>query len=509
MSTPRALLILALLLPAARAAQTAPESAPMKPDRSPMPSTVIALDAPDWLLAPDPKNEGREARWWEKPRAEAKKTKVPWIIQDAFPGYHGVAWYWRSFTPPANPHAGGRTLLRFWAVDYKADAWLNGTPIGGHEGGETPFVLDATDAVKPGQPNLLAVRVLNPTHQAIDGIVLNETPHRNKVMPYSSGSAWNQGGIIDSVELLLVPAVRVEDLFARGDWKAGAIRIQANVRNAGAPTKGVVELTVAPAASGETVAAARFARELPVGDSLIEAELRVPNHKLWELNEPNLYRVTARVRAEGSDSFDESSVRCGFRDFRFENGFFRLNGRRLYLRSSHTGNCCPVGLEMPVDPDWLRRDLINAKMMGFNAIRFIAGIAKRYQLDLCDELGLMVYEEAYASWCMANSPKMPERFDESLLGMVRRDRNHPSVTVWGLLNETPDGPVFRHAVALLPRLRKLDDSRLVMLNSGRWDRVASASERIAGVEGWRSAERVDPCVIRNVTDRVVKGLGIT
>ena len=62
----------------------------------------------------------------QQPVAEAKETEVPWIIQDAFPGYHGVAWYWRDFQAPANPHAHGRYLLRFWAVDYKADVWLNG-----------------------------------------------------------------------------------------------------------------------------------------------------------------------------------------------------------------------------------------------------------------------------------------------------------------------------------------------------------------------------------------------
>ena len=56
---------------------------------------------------------------------------------------------------------------------------------------------------------------------------------------------------------------------------------------------------------------------------------------------------------------------------------------------------------MPHDPDYLRRDLINQKMMRFNAIRFISGVAKRYQLDLADEIGLMVYEESYAAWCSA------------------------------------------------------------------------------------------------------------
>ena len=198
-------------------------------------------------------------------------------------------------------------------------------------------------------------------------------------------------------------------------------------------------------------------------------------------------------------------MNCGFRDFRFQQGAFRLNGRRIYLRSSHTGNCCPIGLEMPYDPDYLRRDLINAKAMGFNTIRFIAGVAKRYQLDLCDQIGLMVYEESYAGWCLADSPKMAQRYNESVSGMVRRDGNHPSVIMWGLLNETSDGPVFRHAVAFLPALRQLDDSRIVMLNSGRFDNAGGLAE----IEAWHNAERTDPCVTRNGTTHTIQGLGIT
>ena len=466
---------------------------------------VVSLDG-TWLLATDPQDAGRGERWFAAPRPEAKPTRVPWIIQDAFPGYHGVAWYWRTFDAPANPHAGGRCLLRFWQVDYKADVWVNGQAVGSHEGGESPFTLDVTDAVKPGAANLLAVRVLNPTHEPIDGIVLNETAHRNKSMPYRSGMAWNQGGIMDSVELLVAPAVRVADLFVRADPKTGTLRIQATVTNAAQPARARIELSAAPAASGETVAARGLDRELPPGDSRIETELRVENPRLWELNDPFLYRVTARATVEGSPSFDEHSVRCGFRDFRFERGWFRLNARRIFLRCSHTGNCCPVGLELPHDPDLLRRDLVNVKAMRFNAIRFIAGVAKRAQLDLCDELGLMVYEESYAAWLLGDSPRMAERYDESVLGMVRRDRNHPSVVIWGLLNETPEGPVFRHAAGVLPRLRQLDDSRMVMLNSGRWDNPGGS---IDGLQVWRNRGREDPCVTRNGTDHVIEALGIT
>ncbi len=470
------------------------------------PTAVVPLDGDDWLLAPDPKNAGREEEWFRAPRPDAKRTKVPWIIQDAFPDCHGVAWYWKDFRAPANDRPGGRTLLRFWAVDYFAQVWLNGTKIGEHEGGETPFVLDADGAVKPGDANRLAVRVLNPTHQRIDGIVLNETPHRNKALPYSPGSAWDQGGIIDSVELLLAPAVRVEDVFARADGKTGIIRVQANLRNAAEAAPARIEFIAAPASSGETAAVKRIERDLPPGDTLVEAQLKIGNPRPWDLNDPYLYRVTVRVRAEKPPSFDESSVRCGFRDFRFQDGAFRLNGRRIYLRCSHTGNCCPVGLELPHDPDFLRRDLLNAKTMGFNAIRFISGVARRYQLDLCDEIGLMVYEECYAAWCLADSPHMKRRLADSILGMVRRDRSHPSLTIWGLLNETHDGPVFREAVRLLPEVRALDDSRLVMLNSGRWD---NAGGGVSGIEVWRPPDRTDPCVTRNGTDRIIQALGIT
>ena len=473
----------------------------------PMTSGVVSLDGGQWLLATDPNNEGRQQNWDCEPRPEARPTKVPWIIQDAFPGYHGVAWYWRNFDAPHSPHVGGRYLLRFWAVDYLAEVWLNGTPVGQHEGGEVPFVLDVTEAVKPGESNLLAVRVLNPTHERIDGIVLNETPHRNKALPYRSGSAWNQGGIIDSVELLLVPALRIDDLFVRPDWKTGKIRIQARVfcaRNEA--TAGRIEFFVSPAASGKTLDCRILTIELAAGETTVETELDVGVPHLWNLNDPFLYRVSARLQAVDSHSIDEQSVRCGFRDFRFSDGYFRLNGRRIYLRSSHTGNCCPVGLELPHDPDLLRRDLLNVKAMRFNMIRFISGVARRYQLDLCDEIGLMVYEESYAAWCLADSSQMPQRYDDSTLGMIRRDRNHPSVAIWGLLNETPDGPVFHQALGLLSALRKLDDSRMVMLNSGRWDQQGGG---LAGIEAWQNEARVDPCVTHNGTSHTVRGLGIT
>ena len=99
------LLLIISLLVVGSAIARAGEAATSVPAGQPVSSTVVSLDGDEWLLATDPKNVGREQKWFETPRPEAKPTKVPWIIQDAFPGYHGVAWYWRDFAAPANPHA--------------------------------------------------------------------------------------------------------------------------------------------------------------------------------------------------------------------------------------------------------------------------------------------------------------------------------------------------------------------------------------------------------------------
>ena len=149
-----------------------------------------------------------------------------------------MAWYWRDFDAPPNPHPGGRTLLRFGAVDYLADVWLNGEHVGGHEGGETPFEIDVTGALRSGegQHNRLAVRVLNPTNERIDGVVLAETARRCKVIPYSAGAAFDHGGVVGPVELIHCPEVRIEDIAVVATAlpaRPGRVSVEVTVINAG------------------------------------------------------------------------------------------------------------------------------------------------------------------------------------------------------------------------------------------------------------------------------------
>ena len=137
---------------------------------------------------------------------------------------------------------------------------------------------------------------------------------------------------------------------------------------------------------------------------------------------------------------------------------------------------------VPLDPGMLRRDFLSMKLMGFNMARCISGLGRRYMMDLADEIGFLVYDESYAGWCVTPSPQMARRWDRTVAGMIRRDRNHPSVVMWGLLNETSNGPVFMHAADSLGFVKQLDDTRLVMLNSGRFDgMMLDASQTAAKV----------------------------
>lgn len=455
-----------------------------------------------WAIAPDAANVGRAEGWFHASRPEAIAAPVPGIIQQALPGYHGVAWYWHTFsvTNELKP-SDGRVLLRFGAVDYLAEVWLNGRFLGGSEGGETPFAFDVTDDLRAAGDNVLAVRVLNPTTTPIDGYALEQVPHRNKINFLRPGSPLNFGGILYPVTLRSVPAVRVDDVFARPDPDGGRVAVTVTVVNAGgALASGSLALAIAEAADGgPEVARAAFDAAFPPGTSTHEAVLRVASPRRWDIDDPFLYRLSVEARATGKTS--AQTVRIGFRDFRVVDGYFHLNGRRVFVKSTHTGNHMPIGMVVPVNADFGRRDMIYAKASGFNMVRFISGAGYPEQLDLCDELGLMVYEESLAAWLLADSPQMGERFDRNTGDMIRRDRNHACVTIWGLLNETNDGPTFRHAVGYLPKARALDPTRLILLGSGRFDEdlsIGSLSnpggmtwEHVWGAER-PSAQRAEP-----------------
>lgn len=458
----------------------------------------------DWYIAKDEGNVGIDEKWESAVRSDAVEAYVPSIIQQFFPNYHGLAYYWCKFAPSLDTNV-GRVLLKFGGVDYKASVWLNGKYLGEYEGGETPFDFDVTDALAEGE-NLLAVRVLNPCDREIDGLNLLNTPHRNKVVKRSAGSNLNHGGIWYGVYLEAVPSAYMNDVFLIPEYESGDVKAKIEVDST-VDACGTLEITARDCAysSGYCVREVVDVR-LFAGSNRLDLCVNIPNHKLWDVDSPNLYAVEMTLRTPCGEH--RVTNRIGFREFHVEDGFFYLNGKRIYLKSSHTGNAFPIGEMFPVRPDHVRKDMNYAKSCGFNMLRFISGMARPEQLDYADEIGMLVYEECFASWCLGNSQMLDwndeegykianEKFPEMPLGdegamlerwrgatdkMILRDRNHACVVVWGLLNETRNNSVFRAAVDYLPRARELDPTRFVVLNGGRFDydlTIGSASNPYA------------------------------
>jgi len=141
----------------------------------------------------------------------ARPGLVPGTLEEVFPGYDGIVWYWCAFEPLAPPEGVAWSALRFWAADYYVDVWLNGRYLGSHEGGETPFALDVGAALAPGGANLLTVRLINVGVEEIDGFDLAHVPHGIKRVPFRPGTGHNYGGIWQTVELLAVPTVHIAE----------------------------------------------------------------------------------------------------------------------------------------------------------------------------------------------------------------------------------------------------------------------------------------------------------
>ena len=429
---------------------------------------TLPLDG-KWLICIDPDNIGRENQWHVKIPSGAVTATVPGVIQDSFSGYHGLAWYYKEFVPAKNTHIDGRYLLRFHEIDFASEIWLNGTKIGSHEGLEEIFTLDISNTVKPSQSNLLAIRVLSPTNEPIDGMVLGELPVGRRQYPEPCDHAYATGGIIGSVEVLLSPKIYIDDIYAVPDWKTGNVNVRTTLNNAGA-ARITLRISSASAVGGQLLTEA--ASELEVGkNAVISESISIPNHRLWELNDPYMYRITVRIYIHGSDSIDERTIRIGFRDFRFERGYFRFNGKRIKINGAlYTILSLPAMLSIPYDEGLLMRDILNMKAMGFNFVRVTCGSPIPRQLDILDEMGILVLEENFGAGWAKETPRTGDDWVRSITRVIKRDRNHPSIVIWSLLNEQQNTKIFRYAVKSPPAIRELDQTRLLILNSGRFDK---------------------------------------
>lgn len=370
-----------------------------------------------------------------------------WNAQDPFddvPGYRrGVGWYRRMLTVDSS-YAGRRLFLHFEGVNQVADVFVNGAFAGRHEGGYTAFTVDVTRWIELGTRNLIAVQVNN--------------AHDPFIAPLSVGYAL-YGGIYRDVWLVATNPVHVAlgDHGERGvtiatpqlSRDSARVQVATSVRNDGATPATVQvmhQLTDSRGASLASIAtdvtvAARSTRvvtqTLPV--------LAKPH--LWSPDDPYLHRVHTDVRVNGG-TVDRVSLPLGLRWFRFSGDGFELNGRKLMLRGTNRHQDMER-LGSALSNAQHRRDLEMIKAMGANFLRLGHYPQDPAVLDAADELGLLLWEEIPVVNYINPAARFTDNTTHTLREMIRQHRHHPSVIMWGLMNEpllwSPDAErVSRH-----------------------------------------------------------------
>jgi len=379
-------------------------------------------------IADAEKRETEDKNW--------QKITVPhtWNVEDTFddePGYRrGASWYRRELNLNSNSK-NKRIFLYFEAANHTADVYMNEKFLGRHVGGYTAFVFDVTNSVEFDKPNLIAVKVDN----SLD---------KNK--PPIDGDFTMYGGIYRDVWLIAADEIH----FKVTDFASSGVKIETpHVSNDSATVK----------ISGTVVNSSETPRQVEIVNTIFDNEncliasvnlklkinpnseanfeqttKQIKNPRLWSPDEPNLYRVQTVIRENGK-VLDEIINPLGFRWFRFdaEQGFF-LNGKHLKLRGTNRhqdyknfGNAVPDALQT--------RDLEIIKENGFNFLRLAHYPQDPSVLEAADRLGLIIWEEIP----IVNQIYVSEQFNENakqmLTEMIRQHRNHPSIIIWGYMNE--------------------------------------------------------------------------
>jgi beta-galactosidase len=369
--------------------------------------------------------------------------------------YCFVSWYRKHFLVPADA-VGRRIFLDFDGVMVAATVYVNGKPAGPeHRGGYTPFSLDVTDLVKPGEEHILAVRV--------DSTERPDIPPFGGVVDYLAF-----GGIYRDVALRIVDPIYIEDVFAvpkdvLSDRKS--VDISATIVNT---TDEELEIDLTASIGGGASISGDL--ELPArGEAKITFGLPGLEAQLWDLDNPTLYEAAVEL-----DNGDRLATRVGFRTIEFDSGCgfqpqvnssgkmplpleFRLNGKPITLRGLNRHQTFPyIGAAAPARLQ-VRDALILKYDLACNIVRTSHYPQSRHFLDACDEIGLLVFEEI-PGWQFIGDEAWQELSLRDLESMIVRDRNRPSIVLWGVrINESRDDHDFYTRTNELAH--KLDPSR--------------------------------------------------
>lgn len=334
--------------------------------------------------------------------------------------YRFVSWYRRHFTL-GEEYRGKRVRIEFEAVASVAEVYVNGNFIGEHKGAYTPFEFDITDYINFDEDNVLSVRV--------------DSTRRSDVPPEGGSVDYCLfGGIVRDVNMIVTGKNYIRNIFVTTPA----------VTNEKATVK-----TEVTACEDTDFAVSIFDKDgnmVATGKDVIEID--APH--LWSVDDPYLY--TVRVETE----CDRVETKIGIRYFEFKENGMMLNGEVIKIMGINRHEQWPwIGRAVPDKLQMRDADMI--KEAGFNAVRCSHYPQDISFLNRCDEIGLIVFEEA-PGWQHIGNEAWKAVYKENIREMIIRDRNHPSVFSWGVrVNESNDNDaLYKETNALA---RELDPTR--------------------------------------------------
>jgi len=378
--------------------------------------------------------------------------------------YQGPGWY-RTAITIENPFSKGRILLHFEGAGQKTSVYIYNTKVAEHVGGYDEWTVDITDAVAKFKEE----EVFESQFNRQIPIEIRCDNSRDLEMIPSDLSDFNvYGGIYRYLNLVYVPEVSIEKIFALAETdskgKQGSLKISGRFYNPNNLNQSIIKIDIKDP-KGKSIYKNNKEIEFLSGDSEIDL-LQVKNPILWSPDTPNLYDVEVSVSTNGQTEVHHEKI--GFRNFEFvKKGPFLLNGKRLLLRGTHRHED-HAGVGAAMTEEMIRTEMTMMKEMGVNFIRLGHYQQSRIVLELCDSLGILVWEEI--PWCRGGlgGDVYKNQAKRMLTNMIEQHYNHPSIIIWGLGNEndwpgdftTFEKPKIREFMAELNDLsHTLDSSR--------------------------------------------------
>jgi len=345
--------------------------------------------------------------------------------------YQGPAWY-RNLLEINNPYVGGRTLLHFQGAGQKTQVYVFSKLVGTHVGGYDEFSIDITDAVKEFQGNKSFKNLYG---SKIPIAIRCDNSRDLELIPSNLSDFTLYGGIYRNLTLKYIPSVALEHVLVKPvlseNMKEGSIVFSAQMYKDLVGSK--ADVTVRVIDANNKVAYNQVHTLSLTSDEFQVFNVKIKNPILWSTDNPKLYTYELVLKTDAGEQ--KLSGKIGFRTFEFvKKGFFKLNGTRLLLRGTHRHED-HAGLGQAMTEELIRKEMMMIKDMGANFIRLGHYQQSRQVLELCDSLGILVWEEI--PWCRGGlgGDVYKEQARRMLRNMITQHYNHPSIILWGLGNE--------------------------------------------------------------------------